>query len=88
MRELLTALAETRGVTLPDRSIPGRLARPLACGVEGAWRLLGVHKAPPMTAFTISMMSRSVTVKTDKARAELGYRPVIAFDDGLAALRA
>lgn len=88
MRELLSAMARTRGVALPERSIPGAVARPLARVIEGAWRLLGIRRAPPMTAFTIAMMSRSVTVRTDKARAELGYRPVISVAEGLDALAA
>jgi nucleoside-diphosphate-sugar epimerase len=87
MRELLGALAATRGVTLPSRSIPGAIARPLAWAIERTWRLFGIRKPPPMTHFTISMMSRSVTVKTDKAREELGYEPAISVEDGLAQLR-
>lgn len=86
MREFLDALAKTQGVTLPERSMPGAVARPLAAAVEGAWRLFGVRKAPPMTAFAIAMMSRSVTVKTDKARAGLGYAPTVSVAEGLAAM--
>ncbi|NUP13967.1 MAG: NAD-dependent epimerase/dehydratase family protein [Polyangiaceae bacterium] len=86
MREFLDALARTRGVALPNRSMPGAIARPLATAVESLWRLFGIRRAPPMTSFTISMMSRSVTVRTDKARAELGYRPIIGVDEGLAQL--
>ncbi len=86
MREFLGALAATQGVALPERSMPGALARPLASAVEGVWRALGVRKAPPMTAFAIAMMSRTVTVKTDKARAELGYAPAVSVAEGLAAM--
>ncbi|HEY8431606.1 MAG TPA: NAD-dependent epimerase/dehydratase family protein [Sandaracinaceae bacterium] len=87
LREFLSALAATQGVALPDRSVPGALARPLAALVEGVWRLFGIRRAPPMTRFTVSMMSRSVTVKTDRAKAELGYAPVVTVEQGLAALR-
>ena len=83
MRELLTALAATRGVTLADRSLPGAVARPLARFVEGTWRLFGIARPPPMSAFAASMMSRRVTVRTDKAERELGYEPVISVEDGL-----
>jgi len=86
MREFLGALAATQGVALPERSMPGALARPLASAVEATWRALGIRKAPPMTAFAIAMMSRTVTVKTDKARAELGYAPAVSVADGLAAM--
>ncbi len=54
--------------------------------IEGTWRALGIRKAPPMTAFAVAMMSRTVTVKTDKARAELGYAPAMSVADGLAAM--
>lgn len=86
LREFLSALAATQGVALPDRSVPGALARPLARAVEGAWRLLGVRRPPPVTAFATAMMSREVTVSAAKARRDLGYAPVIDVDAGLRAL--
>lgn len=87
VREFLTALAASEGVTLPSRSIPGRLARGLALAVEGAWRALGIRKAPPMTRFAVDMMSRTVTVSTARAREELGYRPIVSVEEGLRALQ-
>lgn len=86
LREFLTAMAKTQGVALPDRSIAGAVARPLATALEGVWRALGIKKAPPMTAFAIAMMSREVTVNTAKAKRELGYAPVIDVAAGLAAM--
>lgn len=86
LREFLSALAATEGVRLPERSVPGALARPLAAAIEGAYRLFGVRRAPPMSRFAVSMMSRTVTVKTDKARDELGYAPVVSVEEGLAAM--
>jgi nucleoside-diphosphate-sugar epimerase len=88
MREFLTALARTRGVELPGRSVPKAVARPLAATIEGTWRLLGRKGPPPMTRFAVDMMSSSVTLRTDKARSELGYAPVIGVEAGLAALAA
>jgi nucleoside-diphosphate-sugar epimerase len=86
LREFIGALAATQGVTLPARSMPGALARPLAAAVEGVWRALGIRRTPPMTAFSVAMMSRAVTVKTDKARVELGYTPSVSVAEGLAAM--
>lgn len=87
LREFLTALAETEGVTLPDRNLPGRVARPLAGAVEGLWRVLRIRKPPPMTGFAIAMMSRTVTVDTTKAKRELGYEPIVDVATGLHQLR-
>ncbi len=88
MREFLTLLARTQGVELSAREVPSLVARPLARAVEGAWRLFGVQRTPPMTRFAIDMMSSTVTVRTDRARAELGYAPVISLEEGLARMAA
>jgi len=88
LRQFLTALLATVGVPLPDRSTPGWVARPMARLVEGAWRALGRTSAPPLTAFEVAMMSRTVTVNTSKARTELGYVPIIGVADGIGALTA
>ncbi|WP_437280863.1 hypothetical protein WME90_09995 [Sorangium sp. So ce375] len=73
---------------LPRRSVPSAVALPLAAAIEGLWLLLGVRWAPPMTRFAVAMMSRSVTMKTNRARAELGYAPVIGVAEGLEQLSA
>lgn len=88
LREFLTAQARALGVELPAHSLPGTVARPLAVALEGLWRSVGLRQPPPMTAMGIAMMSRTVTVKTDRARAELGYAPVISVEEGMRALAA
>ncbi len=88
IRDFLTALAATQGVSLGDKKVPSFVARPAARAVEGIWRLFGLRKAPPMTRFAIDMMSASVTVSTAKARAELGYAPVISVEEGMREMAA
>jgi nucleoside-diphosphate-sugar epimerase len=83
MRDFLSALAQSRGVNLPDRSVPGSIARPIARAVEGLWSLFAPNAKPPMVAFAIAMMSRTVTVNIDKARKELGYVPEVSFEEAL-----
>lgn len=88
LREFLSALAETQGVSLGERSVPGAIARPATAALEAVWRAMSIERKPPATAFATAMMSRAVTVKTDKARRELGYAPEVSVDEGLAAMRA
>jgi nucleoside-diphosphate-sugar epimerase len=87
IREFLTAYAATAGVDLGTRSVPAVVARAAARVVEGAWRLFGVRRPPPLTRFASDMMSCTVTVDVSRAREELGYAPVISVADGLAAMR-
>ncbi|MBL8678889.1 MAG: NAD-dependent epimerase/dehydratase family protein [Myxococcales bacterium] len=88
MRSFLSALAETQGVALPDRSAPSAVVRPLSALIEGTWRLVGAKRTPPMTRFAIAMMSSSITIDDRRARRELGYRPEISVDAGIAAMKA
>jgi nucleoside-diphosphate-sugar epimerase len=87
MREFLTSLASTQKVTLPSRSIPGAVARPVASFIEKTWAVFAPKKKPPMVGFSVAMLSRSVTVKTEKARRDLGYSPEVTVEQGLAAMK-
>ncbi|MGH8179068.1 MAG: NAD-dependent epimerase/dehydratase family protein [Steroidobacter sp.] len=86
LREFITALLATRGLTPPDKSIPGWLARSLGAMTESVWRLTGRKSEPPLTRFAAAMMSRDCTIKTEKARRELGFAPIVSRTEALAAL--
>lgn len=86
-REFLGALAATQGVELGERSVPSWLAKAAASVIEGAWRVLGIRRSPPMTRFAVAMMSSTVTLRDDRARRELGYRPQVSVEQGLLELR-
>jgi len=87
LREFLGALGATAGLELGRRSLPGPVVRLAAALAEGVWRLLGRSSTPPITRFAAAMMSSTITVKTDKARRELGWAPEIGVEEGLAAMR-
>lgn len=85
-RDFLTRYLATAGVTPPDKSIPGWAARGLAAATEPLWRMAGAKSPPPITRFTAAIMSRDCTINDGKARAELGYRPVVSLDVGMGRL--
>jgi nucleoside-diphosphate-sugar epimerase len=85
-RSFLTALLRTQGVTPGTRSIPAWLARALAGGAEGMWRLLHVRRALPLTRFRVRIIGEVVTVNDAKARRELGYRATVSREEGLRAM--
>jgi len=85
-REFVTALLATRGVQPPDASVPRAVAAAVARAGEAAWRLLPLAGAPPLTRFAVWVASLECTLDDSRARADLGYAPVISRADGLAAL--
>jgi nucleoside-diphosphate-sugar epimerase len=88
MREMISGMAASRGVSLPDKSVPGWVADALGAACEGAWRTFSLKGEPPLTRFSAMIMSRDAVLKDDKARGELGYAPVVGVEDGMRALRA
>jgi nucleoside-diphosphate-sugar epimerase len=88
LREFLTALLATRGVTPPNKSISAGSAQFFAATVETAWRLFAIKSDPPLTRFTAAMMSHDCTIKCDKASRELHYVPITTREQGLAELKA
>lgn len=83
-RSFLTRYLATQGITPPAKSIPGFVARALAFVVEGIWKLLRIGSEPPLTRFAAAIMSRHCTIRIDKIRKELRYKPAISVADGLA----
>lgn len=86
-REFVTAMLRTQGVEPPDRSLPAWSAAPMARACEAAWKLLPLPGEPPMTAFRAWLLTQECTIDISKARAELGYAPVVGHEQGLTELR-
>lgn len=87
-REMMSKMAKTAGFSLPDKNMPGWLARGAARLLDLVWRWSFRKTPPPLDPHTAALMSRNCTLKIDKARRELGYTPVITREAGLAGLGA
>jgi nucleoside-diphosphate-sugar epimerase len=85
-REFVTRMVETQHVTPPDKSIPEGVAEAAAAAAESAWRALRRPGSPPLTRFAVWVSSKECTIDMSRAERELGYRPVVTRDDGLAAM--
>jgi nucleoside-diphosphate-sugar epimerase len=86
--EFLTALLRTRNLPAPTRRVPYPIARAVAGTMELTHRLLRRPGEPPITRLLVELNGRPFTVTDQKARAELGYRPVATREEGLARMRA
>jgi nucleoside-diphosphate-sugar epimerase len=85
-REFVSRWLGTQGVAPPDKSIPTGVAKAAAVASETTWRLLGRPGAPPLTRLAVWVSSEECTLDISRAQRELGYRPVVTRDQGLAAL--
>jgi nucleoside-diphosphate-sugar epimerase len=87
MKEMIAGIAQNAlGISLADKSIPGWVADAVGATCEAAWTVLPLKGEPPITRFSAMILSREFVLRDDKARAELGYRPVIAVEEGMRAL--
>jgi len=87
-REFVSRMLATRGVEVPDKSIPAGVARASAAASERIWRLLKRPGSPPLTRFAVWVSSQECTIDISRAERELGYRPLKSREDGLAELAA
>ncbi len=87
-REFITAMLATQGVEPPGRSLPAWLMPPLAATAEAAWKALPLSGEPPMNRFRSWILTQECTIDISKAKAELGYTPVVGREQGLERMRA
>jgi nucleoside-diphosphate-sugar epimerase len=73
---------------MPERSIPAWAAEAAGALCETLWRTLPLKSQPPLTRISAMILSRDAILRDDKARAEMGYRPVISVEDGMRRLAA
>lgn len=86
MREIITGIATARGITLPDRNVSSGIADALGATCEFLWRTFNLRGEPPLTRFSAMILSRDSVLRDAKARAEMGYSPIISVEEGLRAL--
>jgi nucleoside-diphosphate-sugar epimerase len=86
-RQFVGELLRSQGVEPPDRSLPAWTAAPMARICEASWKLLPLPGDPPMTTFRSWLLTQECTIDISKARAELGYEPIVSHEQGLAELR-
>jgi nucleoside-diphosphate-sugar epimerase len=62
------------------------LAMTLATVVEGVWRLLRRRSDPPLSRFVVEHLATAHWYDLSAAARDLGYRPRVSTDQGLARL--
>ena len=82
-QDVLTELARLLHAPKPRLSLPGSLTEPLGEALERTYALAGLGE-PPLTRYRGALMRRDVHFSTAAAEQELGYRPEVSWQEGLA----
>ncbi len=80
--ELLTLLCEKVAIPLKTRNVSFVKAYAAAKIVESIYRMLQIKKEPPLTCYSVGLVSTSMTFDITKAKLELGYKPRVSIEDG------
>jgi nucleoside-diphosphate-sugar epimerase len=86
IRKVITELLATRGVDAKGRDVPVGFAWFLATLMEGAWKMLSLKGQPPLTRQMLRMVGYDFTLSDQRARTELGYRPIVQWQEGIKAI--
>ncbi len=87
-RETVTALLATQGLVPPEKSVPRPVLRLIASAGDTFFRLTGGRLRGPLSFQEYATSAIEITLDTSKATRDLGYRPVVTWEDGLAELSA
>ncbi|MBA2673765.1 NAD(P)H-binding protein [Ramlibacter sp.] len=86
LKDFVQAQLDVDGLAALASSMPLGLAKLLAELLPRAMRLAGIHRHSPLTPTTVRFLGQQITVDTARARRELGYRPLVSWEDGLRGL--
>ncbi|NUP10674.1 MAG: NAD-dependent epimerase/dehydratase family protein [Polyangiaceae bacterium] len=79
--EFLRPYAASKGIEIPRRRLPRPVAFAVARAAELTHRLTG--REPPFHRFHLYVIGQDFFFSSERARAELGYAPVVAPEEGL-----
>jgi nucleoside-diphosphate-sugar epimerase len=80
--DLLGTLLARHGAPTRLVHVPAALAWAGAAALEGAWRLAGARRPPPLTRYAVGHLAREHTLDLTRARELLGYAPRWTYQDG------
>ena len=80
--ELLRTVLERLGLPTRVRYLPARVAWPLAGVLERAYRFAGSQRPPLLTPYIVSQIASECTLDIGRARALLGYSPMLNYRTG------
>lgn len=85
-RDFFGRLLRTQGLDAPNRSIPFGVAWTMASLMEAMWKVFRRAGSPPVNRELVALTGGPFIISDRKARAELGYAPVIGREAAIDAM--
>lgn len=82
-KDVITAMLATRNIPAPTAVAPFAVAWVMAMVMEWVWRMLGLKGEPPITRQVLRLIGKDFTLNITRAKQELGYHPVIQWQEGI-----
>ncbi|SNY93127.1 Nucleoside-diphosphate-sugar epimerase [Cohaesibacter sp. ES.047] len=86
-RETVTGLLATQGISPPNKSVPRPILRLIARVGDGLYRLSGGRLRGPLSFQEYATSAVEITLDISKTKQELGYLPIVGWQEGLEELR-
>lgn len=87
LKQVISGLLQTRGIESPRASAPLPVAWIMASMMEWMWRSFSRPGEPPITRQMLRLIGKPFTLDISKAQRELGYRPIVSWEQGLKAMQ-
>jgi nucleoside-diphosphate-sugar epimerase len=87
LRQVISDLLTAHGIEPPTSSSPFPLAWQLAKVLELAWNTLPLPGEPLLTRQMLRLIGMPFTLDITRARGDLGYQPIVSWQQGIQALR-
>ncbi len=86
---LIAEVAQLFGVSPPTRQVSPPVRDAVVGAVEALWRIpyLKHRYSPPLSRYSVALLTRSSTYDTSAAARDFGYRPVVDQQTGLRTLK-
>lgn len=81
--EMIQKLCERLDLKYPAQQLPYPLVDKIAGAMEFVARLLPNQPEPPLTRYSVAMISLTTTLDISAARRDLGYTPRVSNEEGL-----
>lgn len=88
LKQFISDLLKTQQVNPPKASVPLPIAWFMAGRMEWVWRTFKLSGEPPITRQMLRLIGTTFTLDISKAKHELGYTPVVTYEQGLTAMQS